>query len=745
LEKIVTPKPVSMVGATLFASLSRAAAAGKMTPEQLAAVRRTTHQISRLAKQSPETLFDSLQKIATEPALCQGIIQALGSEMQLHFRNQAWSLERITGVSKKAEPIEREWLLYELEAVRTAVLASYTELQKAEKEPYAANYPGIRRYRMALRGRLKDLDRIRKAFEKDEPLIPRLEERWIRLRMSYLGEEENGYRAKIQQHLDLLEGLQQFSRGKSSDPLQEEVNARREAYVQVLAKIARAEGGEEPDAKPEDLQKDRERVERLYHEAVEAWFFLSGLMPTDWMGSLKEIGRQMLPAVWWTIPFIVPLLPVISILLLLGAPFSPMVRDLFSGFRSYRGEPMITDGALFPPVDKRWENGTLVIEPKHPVRKSGLSKRALGAAILDTIIYELSLVKAVDFDQARGNLDALVPGWLHTVLAQTGSVLRVEGLENLKGLKDENLILAPTHRGFVEFPIMLGIEHEIGRPNRIMAKDGFLKNPLIRALVGLAMEKYEFIFIDRTAGKDARETMVQAGQKLKVGTKSILLFPGMSRSPTFDFEGERVEGPHYKSKEGVGIMATSGGDFWIVPLAVIGSGVMTPKDLKEQSRGVPTGMTLAVKFGKPFRASSVPRLEGMTDRQYWQAIAARIDEAHQELMGLPLGPLYNAKGPKTIFQANGLNELRKEMKKRLKKLKLYRHSAVVFPPEYHYIEGEEQEIMRLLKDLDFPENERLTVFHAEQDSNGRYRFPSYQIRRRRNPANETDEFEITRS
>lgn len=753
-------KPPSIVGATLFTSLSRAAASVKVTPEQLSAVRRTTQQISRFLKvgdkktialfesikQSPNDLLDALQEVSGDTSLSQGIIQALGPEMQVHFRNQALSLERIAGAASKTTSTEKEWLLYEIEAVRTAVLASYMELQGVEKESYAANYPGIRRYRMALRGRLKDLDRIRKAFQKGEELIPRLEERWIRLRMSYLGEEETGYRAKIQQHLDLLQALHRFDQGKAADPLLDEVNARREVFVQTLAKIARAERGEDPDAKLEDLQKDRERVEKLYNEAVEAWFFLSGLMPTSWMGSFKEIGRQM-PR--WVKLLSVLSLEVLSLLVYFFPVAVPAIAAglglaLTSKISPFLGESMITDGAIFPPVDKRWENGTLVIEPKHPVRKSGLSKRALGAAILDTILYELSVVKAVDFDKGKGNLDAVVPGWLHTVLTQAGATLRIEGLDNLKGLKDENLILAPTHRGFVEFPIMLGIENEIGRPIRIIAKDGFQKDPFIRALVGLAMEKYEFIFIDRTAGKNARETMVQAGQKLKVGNKSLLLFPGTSRSVTLDFDGERVEGPHYKSKEGVGIMATSGGDFWIVPLAVIGAGVMTPKDLKEQSRGVPTGMTLTVKFGKPFRASSVPRSEETTDRQYWQAIASKIDEAHQELMGLPLGPLYNAKGPKTIFQANGLNELRKEMKKRLKKPKLYRHSAVVFPPKYHYIEGEEQEIMRILRELNFPEGESLTVFHAEKDQDGRYRFPSFQIRKKRAPANETDEFETTR-
>ena len=117
------------------------------------------------------------------------------------------------------------------------------------------------------------------------------------------------------------------------------------------------------------------------------------------------------------------------------------------------------------------------------------------------------------------------------LLAETGATLRVEGLENLNGYRDKILIKTPTHRGFIEYPLSLGLQDEIGHPHRIIAKSGFRDNPVIRSLVGEAMEKFGFIFIDRSAGDGAVATMRAGGERVKDGVVSVETFPVGSRGP----------------------------------------------------------------------------------------------------------------------------------------------------------------------------------------------------------------------
>lgn len=673
--------------------------------------------LTTLAKNAgPSDLAGALRDLAGN-LLVNGLMES-DPELKARWQESAVSLLDSLNEPQTADQARE---LHEVVAVQSSLLTTYRELQAAEKLSYAVNYRGIRQYRQAVSGRIKDLDRIRGMIERGETLSGRFVERWERLRIAYLGEQENGYRSKFQQHLDLLREAN-HTHHTTDDPLLELMLKRQEDYFKSLKEIARFE--KTPTAIntatiDDALRTAKETLERSYHEAVEAYYFLKGYMPTTWRGSFSEMTREFH---WTKLSSYIP--PII-------------LGGLTAVIGAFGVEPSTFDGTLYPPMKRRWEGSTLVMEPVHQTRVQGMSRRALGAGLLDTLRMQLALINTSSIDPTGGNFDGFVPTWLQGIMSRAGVSLRVEGLENLKGLRDQNVTVAPTHRGFIEYSVLMGLQDEFGHPFRIAAKDSFRTNPVILALVGLAMIRYGFFFIDRGAGQDAVRVMENMGAQLKTGNKSMVTFPSASRSPTFVFDRKRVEGPHYRAKHGIGYLIQASNDAPIVPVAIINSGGLTPKSMREQARGIPMHGTVTVKIGKPFRASEL----GITDTDKDQlslSIAAKIDEQFRELTGLPTGPLYRS-GPKTIFQANDMAGLDKGLKERRKKPGALRHAAVVFAPSKPYHESEPYQISALLKKKHFPQNGRLTVYHAVLGKDGRYSFPSYDIVRK------GDDFEVQRA
>jgi hypothetical protein len=168
---------------------------------------------------------------------------------------------------------------------------------------------------------------------------------------------------------------------------------------------------------------------------------------------------------------------------------------------------------------------------------------------------------------------------------------------------------------------------------------------------------------------------------------------------------------------------------------------LTPKSIKEQFQGVATGQTVTVRVGQPFRANSL-RHEGMSDTEHSRAIAAKLDQNFYNLSGRPIGPMYIAnppfwqfwkrKTPSPLFKAKDIPTLEKEVYRRLKNPKGYRHSAVVFPPEQAYQTGEKEKIIKILERGHFPQGQMFTVFHAIHGPTGQYRYSQYNIGRDEN-------------
>ncbi len=636
---------------------------------------------------------------------------SLDDRLDAQFAQAAQRLEQVITAKGSAQTSTAQ--LFELEAIRTALMVTSAELVTLQKEVGVGQFAGIDDYIIAVPKRMRTLQTIQKQFSQGNKLSIKLHERWQRLRMSFLGDASNQHRSQWQQHLDHLSKVE-AEYPDAANPLAVAMLERQQAYRKVLNELAALEEGHVGDVEmAQKHEAARTEALRTYMEAVEAYYNIQGYMPANSLISRAD-RTQILKGIGWN-PLTWAPTPILGVFNLIG--------------RAMGLQPLSWDGAQTAKLDRHWDGDTLVMKAAYPLREGeSLSQRALIAGLLETIRLQFAVVKTAELDDTGLIFDGVVRGWLGALLAETGCTLRVEGLEKLNGFRDKVLIKVPTHLGFTEYPLSLGLADDFGQPHRIIAKAGFRDNPVIRMLVGKAMEAFKFIFIDRSA-KDSREVMRQSGQRVQEGPFSVETFPSGSRTPTLMINGQRVEGPHYRSRTGIGDMSTAAGeDVWILPLVFDGSGVFAPKSMGEVFKGFPLGGAITVRVGTPFQPNREVRAEGMDDDQFARAVGAHIDQEHHSLGGQPIGPLYGGKGyPETIFQADNVRALRRQILKRMKHKKGYRESLVVFTGVE--MPGERAAINAMLDEVNFPEGNNLIVSHAVEDGQGGYRFEQYTLSR----------------
>jgi len=770
-----------------FLDLSRVAAHAK-TPSQQEAVKRLATQMSRWVKthadeksplpltlepvmtslESPERTLESIQKtfstIAQDPRLSSSINATLGHEASKQLRRQALALQELVGtigeyqlcphinpslwrpeprglVRASASQVQQ---INEIEAVRTALMVTAEELEKTAKSADAKNYPGIVRYTKVIKRGLDTLDEMEEAIRGNTQPGPKIQERWERLRLSFLGEDENGFRSKWQRHLDFFEASLKkdpTNEGeptkKPTDPILTAMKTRQDAYLikkgELLAQEASAFGLVDTESPATDALKLywQHRVamelapeEKTWRESVEAYYFLSGHMPT-------------------------------------GSQSSSRFISFIGAFSAALGiEPLSWDGAAFPAIRRTWQtNGTLVMEPVYPSQKEGLSLRALFVGLIQTIQFTTALVDTKHLDPENGrNLDGIAPLWLETTMTAANVRVTVEGLQNVVGLRDKPLLLAGSHHGFYEYPLAVGLQEHFGPSTRILMDQKFLDNPIIRNLVGAAAKIYKFFFVERGAGNKAFEGMKAIGRGMLQNRVNGLVFPGASRPLTLVFEGtqtgilyrDRVEYVEYQSRSGIAITAETARDPHILPIAYKHSGELAPKSFWEMIHGIKTGTTMKVIVGEPFKAGSLrdPEREAKPaeqDPDFQRRVAGMVDVRFRNVSGLLTGPLYNRthvraklfgmiplpwkKTLYSIFQANTPSALKQAMELRLQKPATYRDSEVVLHPDSVYTPGEEKELITFLEKQNFPAGRRLTVRHSIRSSEGKYTFASYVIER----------------
>ena len=72
-------------------------------------------------------------------------------------------------------------------------------------------------------------------------------------------------------------------------------------------------------------------------------------------------------------------------------------------------------------------------------------------------------------------------------------------------------------------------------------------------------------------------------------------------APALVINGERIEGPLYQSRTGIGDMALAAGeDAHILAMAFIGSGRYAPPKITEQLKGMPLGSTITIRIAETF-------------------------------------------------------------------------------------------------------------------------------------------------
>ncbi|HKK91060.1 MAG TPA: lysophospholipid acyltransferase family protein [Desulfobacteraceae bacterium] len=116
------------------------------------------------------------------------------------------------------------------------------------------------------------------------------------------------------------------------------------------------------------------------------------------------------------------------------------------------------------------------------------------------------------------------PLWGKLICYLTPVFLRVRGKENID--QDRSYVIVSNHQSHFDIFIVYGW---LGIDFKWVMKQSIRNMPGI----GVACEKMEHIFIDRTNGKKAVESINRAGKSIRNGT-SIFFFPEGTRSETGD-------------------------------------------------------------------------------------------------------------------------------------------------------------------------------------------------------------------
>lgn len=152
------------------------------------------------------------------------------------------------------------------------------------------------------------------------------------------------------------------------------------------------------------------------------------------------------------------------------------------------------------------------------------------------------------------------------ILKLTGIRLRVSGRENID--PTERYVILSNHASYFDPPALV---LALGLQYRWVIKKELRKVPLF----GLALETSRNLFIDRSRGSDALESIKRGVAQLPEGT-SILIFPEGTRS---------LDGKLLPFKKG-GFVIARDGKLPILPVTVRGSHERLPKGTAAFSPGI---------------------------------------------------------------------------------------------------------------------------------------------------------------
>jgi 1-acyl-sn-glycerol-3-phosphate acyltransferase len=166
--------------------------------------------------------------------------------------------------------------------------------------------------------------------------------------------------------------------------------------------------------------------------------------------------------------------------------------------------------------------------------------------------------------------------------------IEVIGEENYQ--PEKNYLIISNHASIADIPILLS---SINLNLRIIAKEEVGKIPLF----GPVIKQAGFIMIKRGQNREALQSLLKAADVLKSG-RSVHIFPEGTRSET---------GKLLPFKRGAFLIAQKS-DAEILPIAIIGSNFITPKNSLKINKG-----NVVLVIGKPINPSSSKNIEKIVE------------------------------------------------------------------------------------------------------------------------------------
>ncbi|MFP3982361.1 MAG: lysophospholipid acyltransferase family protein [Desulfurivibrionaceae bacterium] len=177
--------------------------------------------------------------------------------------------------------------------------------------------------------------------------------------------------------------------------------------------------------------------------------------------------------------------------------------------------------------------------------------------ILTFLASIAGIIGLLVFRVSARTIQAVPALWARILLKVAGVEVTVEGMENIE--KDKTYIFAANHQSqFDIFAMHAAFPHEF----RWLAKKELFRIPLF----GMAMRLAGYLEVDRSHGRQAMKSLVEAAKTIARGS-SVIIFPEGTRTP---------DGRLQRFKGGSTVIAVKSG-VPMVPVAITGTYEILPK------------------------------------------------------------------------------------------------------------------------------------------------------------------------
>jgi 1-acyl-sn-glycerol-3-phosphate acyltransferase len=221
--------------------------------------------------------------------------------------------------------------------------------------------------------------------------------------------------------------------------------------------------------------------------------------------------------------------------------------------------------------------------------------------ILTLIISLLALIFLLVFRLSPEKTQILPRYWGRIVLAASGVKVTVKGMENLE--TGRPYIFASNHQSQFDIFAMQGC---FNFDFRWLAKKELFQIPLF----GHAMRLAGYIPVDRSHGRKAMKSLIEAAERIASGT-SVIIFPEGTRSRDGKLHDFKTGGMFLAIKSGVPV----------VPVAIKGTYEILPKGSLFAKPG-----HVHIRVGKPFDTSKHTMKQKQELAEYLHCEVAKLLE-----------------------------------------------------------------------------------------------------------------------